>query len=522
MNYQLKSRSHRLPFLIMFLIGAIALIAQSPATSAHSQGGSPLRLRLKVESNTLRSGEATKIFAEFLNRDYQQVPNDGTRVVEFGLASSGSPQTGSGNVSPQRVTVRPGEWSAAATFVPGQPGKLFIRASSDGLDAAQTLVLITRQQSSSSLLSQLVGNVTYAEPQNEPEIAPKEFPPAPANGKYQLIFQVSFLQAPPPGTVVRISTTLSSGGLMYKGQQIGCAVADIKLDEGQANSDLIGIFSATPGRITVSARVVPNGPKDYAEINFESPQPSRIIFDSDPQSIPSYQQAVPLSVQLADEGGFPIALGADREWRIRLTSAADSALVDFEPQSLVLTRDRPSAQSVLHFKRSPKASEIKLLALDEQNHSLRTGQKIITIQPPIVIAAYWLLLAAVFGGAVGGLARQLHKADRVQRIMPKWTGRYWDLGLIGRISGSVVSGLFLYWTIKLGLARVTLDLGTATVAFFFGGIGGFAGLVVLDRLVEWCFKLLRWSLPWRRRGAVAAHRLAPQAPAAASASVKTP
>ncbi len=522
MNYQLKSRSHRLPFLIMFLIGAIALIAQSPATSAHSQGGSPLRLRLKVESNTLRSGEATKIFAEFLNRDYQQVPNDGTRVVEFGLASSGSPQTGSGNVSPQRVTVGPGEWSAAATFVPGQPGKLFIRASSDGLDAAQTLVLITRQQSSSSLLSQLVGNVTYAEPQNEPEIAPKEFPPAPANGKYQLIFQVSFLQAPPPGTVVRISTTLSSGGLMYKGQQIGCAVADIKLDEGQANSDLIGIFSATPGRVTVSARVVPNGPKDYAEINFESPQPSRIIFDSDPQSIPSYQQAVPLSVQLADEGGFPIALGADREWRIRLTSAADSALVDFEPQSLVLTRDRPSAQSVLHFKRSPKASEIKLLALDEQNHSLRTGQKIITIQPPIVIAAYWLLLAAVFGGAVGGLARQLHKADRVQRIMPKWTGRYWDLGLIGRISGSVVSGLFLYWTIKLGLARVTLDLGTATVAFFFGGIGGFAGLVVLDRLVEWCFKLLRWSLPWRRRGAVAAHRLAPQAPAAASASVKTP
>jgi hypothetical protein len=520
MYYQSKSRSHRLSFLIMFLFGAIALIAQSPATSAHRQGGSPLRLRLKVESNTLRSGEATRIFAEFLNRDYQQVPNDGTRVVEFGLASSGSPQTGSGNVSPQRVTVGPGEWSAAATFVSGQPGKLFIRASSDGLDAAQTLVLITRQQS--SLLSQLFETVAYAEPQDELEISPKEFPPAPANGKYQVIFQVSFLQAPPSGTVVRISTTLSSGGLMYKGQQIGCAVADIKLDEGQANSDLISIFSATPGRIKVSARVVPNGPKDHAEINFESPQPSRIIFDSDPQSIPSYQQAVPISVQLADEGGFPIALGADREWRIRLTSAADSALVDFEPQSLVLARDRPSAQSVLRFKQSPRTSEIKLLALDEQNHSLRTGQKIITIQPPIVTAAYWLLLAAVFGGAVGGLARQLHKADRVQRIMPKWTGRYWELGLIGRISGSVVSGLFLYWTIKLGLARVTLDLGTATVAFFFGGIGGFAGLVVLDRLVEWCFKLLRWSLPWRRRGAVAAHRLAPQAPATTSAPVKTP
>src|SRR5262249_7233148 len=30
-----------------------------------------------------------------------------------------------------------------------------------------------------------------------------------------------------------------------------------------------------------------------------------------------------------------------------------------------------------------------------------------------------------------------------------------------------------------------VDMGTKTVAFFFGGIGGFAGTVVLDRLVSW-------------------------------------
>jgi hypothetical protein len=47
---------------------------------------------------------------------------------------------------------------------------------------------------------------------------------------------------------------------------------------------------------------------------------------------------------------------------------------------------------------------------------------------------------------------------------------------------------------KFGLARMigspvlsdSLDLGTRTVAFFFGGIGGFAGTIVFDRLVSWC------------------------------------
>jgi hypothetical protein len=68
------------------------------------------------------------------------------------------------------------------------------------------------------------------------------------------------------------------------------------------------------------------------------------------------------------------------------------------------------------------------------------------------------------------------------------------LGLLGRIAGSVVCGLFLYLAIKLGLSRVIgspvlpagLDLGTKLVAFFFGGIGGFAGTVVFDRMVSWC------------------------------------
>lgn len=511
----------RLPFLfrLILLTCLIAFCAQAPALSVHAQGKSPLRLRLKVERNALRSGETTKVFAEFLNRDYQQVANDGSRIVEFSVASSGSAQAGSGNFSPQRVRVGSGELSAAATFVSRQPGKLFIRASSDGLDAAQTLVVVMQQRA--SLFSRLFETVAYAESQNEIEISPKtgDFPPAPANGKTQVDFQLSFTAMPSEGASVRIRTTLKSGGLIYQGQNIGCAIADIKLDK--IISDPISIFSATPGTTKIFARVLPNGPEAEVEINFEAPKPAKIILDVDPQSIPFYQQAVPVSVQLADEGGFPIPLGTDREWKVELTTAADSSLMEFEPKSLVLARDRPSAQSILRFKQSPKTSEIKLLAVDAQNHSLATGQKIITIQSPLVTASYWLLLAAVLGGAVGGLARLLHKAERLACIVPTRIGNDLDLGLIGRISGSIISGLFLYWTIKLGLARVTLDLGTPTVACFFGGIGGFAGLVVLDRLVEWCFNLLHWTLPWEKKGAVAPGALATQTAATGSASMET-
>jgi hypothetical protein len=65
-----------------------------------------------------------------------------------------------------------------------------------------------------------------------------------------------------------------------------------------------------------------------------------------------------------------------------------------------------------------------------------------------------------------------------------------------RIAGSVVSGLFLYLTIKLGLAQLfglaalpaALDPDSKLVAFFFAGLGGFAGLVVMHRLVGKLFK----------------------------------
>jgi hypothetical protein len=322
------------------------------------------------------------------------------------------------------------------------------------------------------------------------------------------------------------------------------------------------------------------------QANFAPPHPSKIIFGDDLRDISSTQCTVPISVQVADDGGSP--LQPDQEELITFQSANGEDFVKFDPPSVVLSSNRRYAQSMLHLSGLPMGNELKLLAVSQGQSNLKPGQKTIIIRSPIekvmitgptevtrgntkaeftvqltdkdgkhlvadwdrrinlsvtngslnptqvtirkmedqarvqytssssigkvllkaesvgladgslevllVTAPFWLVLAALVGGLVGGVVRQIHKDYKLERIMPKWNGECWDLGLVGRIAGSVVSGLFLYWTMKFGLARMigspalpaALDLGTRTVAFFFGGIGGFAGTVVFDRLVSWC------------------------------------
>jgi len=110
----------------------------------------------------------------------------------------------------------------------------------------------------------------------------------------------------------------------------------------------------------------------------------------------------------------------------------------------------------------------------------------------LVTALYWLLVFALFGGLVGGIVRLIPAGDKVERIFPRWNAKSWQL-LIGRLVGSIISGLFLYVALKFGIWQLIgspalppgLDPGTSLAAFFFGGLGGFAGTLVLDRLVTW-------------------------------------
>src|ERR1700730_2769927 len=98
--------------------------------------------------------------------------------------------------------------------------------------------------------------------------------------------------------------------------------------------------------VDILAAALPDGPKDHVVANFTAPHPSKIIFgDELRDDISSTESTVPLSVQLADEGGSP--LQPDQEELITFKSTNGQDFVKFDPPSLVLSSNRRYAQTML-------------------------------------------------------------------------------------------------------------------------------------------------------------------------------
>lgn len=578
----------RVVSLILFSILAATTIGS--AKIGFNSPAAPQRLRVRVENQRLRSGDTTKVIVEFLDRDYAQVANDATRVIQLG---QGPGSSASARFASAHITVRPGAGSGETTFTSSGAGRLVITANSAGLEQGQALVVVGQQ--SASLLTRFVSlfeTTAHAQEAEAPagstteagfDIFPRELR-ATANGKHRAKFQVSFLESRRQSTIVRITTNLTNGGILYKDQPVGGVIANIALAEGEDISGEIAVVSAEHGDFEITASVLPNGPSAQARVKFMRPRPTQIVFDSDPVTISSGTSDIPLTVRLADDGGFLIDPEAPQT--IRFSGASESDRVNFVPESVVIGPNQPFAQVVFRLKELPFSNELKLLATNDQG--IRAAQKSLQIKSAIekilitgpsqvhcnskdseytvfladkdgkhyaadwdrhidlnisgggvlnvaqlvipkgarkavvkflsgsdagkfVLTAssagiadgtynigvthrsYWLALFALFGGLAGGIARQLHKDRYFGRILPRWTGRHWDLGFVGRIAGSLAGALFFYWTFKLGLSQalgspampVALDLGTRTVALFLGGIGGFAGTIVLDKLTKW-------------------------------------
>jgi hypothetical protein len=365
-----------------FLSGSLLLILlASPVCfssdkASKSKPSSAQRLRVRLERVSLQAGETTRVFVEFLDMNYGQVANDATRVIELGQTSPGSKQIGSGYFSPQRIKIRPGEWFREATFSSTSPGRLLITAHSAGLESGQALVIIKARKP--SFISSLFKPTGNTQPDEGFEILPKKVS-ATADHKHRAKFQLAFQQPPRAGTTVRINTNLTAGSILYKDQPVGSSVANITLAEGEDISGEIALISPISGRIEILASVLPNGPEDHAQAEFTPPRPAQILFDSEPLSIESHACTVPVSVRLADEGGFPVE--PDRERRIHFRSAVDSDAISFEPESVVLSPGQRFAQVVFRLKERPHGNEIKLLATSDQE--LMAGTKSILIKSAI-------------------------------------------------------------------------------------------------------------------------------------------
>lgn len=576
MNYPIVNRFLKNSLLVVVLVCTSGLGARSARKSfSPSPAESPMRLRLKVENNTLPSGQSTRITAEFLDRFYQPVPNNGTRVLEFGFAPPPGARVDWGSFTPQRLTVAAGLWSASTMFTSRQAGKVIITARAEGLDPAQTILLVTRP--TSSFISRLLDPVAYADNSGF-EIWPGNGV-AQANGNSKATFQLTFLAPPASGTKIRVRVD-PPATLLYEGKAYG-AQADIALADGKAISENIDVISGTVATVALRAKVLPNGEESRAALTFTAPHPSRIRFCEDVKEIISTQHTIPISIELTDDSGNP--LQADAAKRIRLNAANDDDPVSFEPASVTFSPSQNQffAQTMLRLKGLPSSGELTLLAMPDDGN-LKAARTTIKIQSPIkgislsgpsevargnagaeyilrltdkdgtvtaadwdrkvklyagygrfnpdevtipkgqdavrvryeaagttgkvslraesgglkegaqdivlITAVYWLLLAALAGGLIGGAVRYFTTSEKPVRHKQVKAPINWR-ALIGAAVGSIASGVFLFLAMKLGLSRalgslaLPLDYGTWLVAFFFGGLGGFAGPAVFERLV---------------------------------------
>ena len=558
--------------LLLLFILLTGLTAGLVPLTTKAQNTSPQRLRIRVENRKLKPHEETKVIVEFLDMNYNQVANDVKREIMIGQSGAGTKQTGGGYFKPDRIWVQPGEWSGYATFVSNQSGRVFITAESRGLESARTLVLIT--ESSASFLSQLFETVVYADNDDPFGISPA-LDKAKANNKDFATFQVSFLKDLPAGTILQISTNLTKGRIMYKGELKGSSVAAIKLDGEVGATDDIQISSGTAGRFEVKASVEGLFSK-RAEIIFETPRPSILLFDDAPKAIALDAVEVCVTARLYD--GSRTIVDAEQDRVVQFTAANAS----FDPKVVKISAGQQFAETRMKLTSLPSGNRISILAssegiesaqksipiqsfihkllvtgprelirgqeavftvqlakedgsncpadldrtidlsidggkLDKSQLKIESGQQQQSIkytapadigsytlsafspdivksdfQIKVVHPAYVLMLFSLFGALVGGIARQLKTDRSFERIFPKRVGRKLHFGLTGCLIGSLVAGLVVYLTFKLGLSRAldsrlpaTLDVGTRTMAFFLSLIGGYAGTVVLDQVTNW-------------------------------------
>lgn len=183
-------------------------------------------------------------------------------------------------------------------------------------------------------------------------------------------------------------------------------------------------------------------------------------------------------VQLLDKHERPVS--TDKE-RTVIVTASDGGTIS--PSPVVI----PKGQSVKRVRYVASGSAGRAV-INVSSEGI-DGQ---TVPLKLEIALSLLVIVALASGLVGGLIRQISKNGyKLPRILPCWTGDCWDLGLVGHLTVSIVGGLIFYLFAKFGLYRLigsvslpeALDSGTKLMAFFFGVVGGFAGISLFNWLV---------------------------------------
>lgn len=556
-------------------VRCLALLALAAALGEASAYASPARLRLRVESSTLREGESTRVVIEFLDREYRGVANDRDRVVRL------EPQGArAGEISPSRVVVPAGARSYAdVTYTARGSGRVVIRAASEGLVPAEAVLVVTAR--GASVLSRLFFAPVHAQAPGRLEIYPPNLDPLPANGISRARLSV-VLDGPVAAGVglLALVTTNPPVQVRYGGvEKLG--FTQLTIPEGQAVSEEIQILSSRAGAVRVSAKALPAGPKHEVRVEFVKPRAAGIAFDFEGErpTIRPYASGLPADVLLVDQDGAKIDAPAGSHL-IECTSSTDPDVATLEPRVFELSPSRPVVRTSLRLRGLPKGREVGLLARDESG-TLKPGEvavgidsliRAVKIVGPAEVhsgakdysftlrlvdaagspqAADWdrdirlfaqrgrfvpervriprdadeaqvtyrspkdsgpesiraesrglgseqvpvevlvsgpaLVLWALFGGVLGGLARHVYRVQTPVVLPRRVRGRL-EPGLVGNGLFSALFGLVFFQAVEFSIHNPAWPAGgfpeNRALAFFLGVLGGFAGVLALDRFVN--------------------------------------
>ena len=186
---------------------------------------------------------------------------------------------------------------------------------------------------------------------------------------------------------------------------------------------------------------------------------------------------MPLTVQLLDADSIPLkALLEPRQ----VTLETDSGAGSFDPATVTLSPTKLQAVSDFHPPVLRFGRPLTILArLDD----IATAEAHFNVKA----ATTALVILAIFGGLLGGVARHVYRVGTPHMWPRRWKGRL-EPGLAGNALGSALSGLVLFQVTDLGVLH-SLELlesahGNGTVAFVLGVVGGFAGVAVFEVLAE--------------------------------------
>jgi hypothetical protein len=183
-------------------------------------------------------------------------------------------------------------------------------------------------------------------------------------------------------------------------------------------------------------------------------------------------RSYPVTVRLVDSTGTLQPADWDRE--IRLSAASGH----FEPTGVVVRKDHVDETATY---RAPD---------DPGQVMLRADGRLLSpdrVEVTVVASLATLFGAAGFGGVLGGLARYVYKVQSLA-LLPRRVKGTVEPGILGNGLFSALVGIVVFQAMEYGIRNPAWVLKgvpeNGALAFFLGVLGGFGGVMTLDRCVE--------------------------------------